>query len=47
MTAPTGTTGTKCDKCSRLMNGQWTRCTCPDGPTRQKIPEAWKRGSRT
>ena len=37
--------GTKCDRCSRLMNGQWTACTCPDGPSRQPVPKAWKRGA--
>lgn len=34
--------GAKCDKCSRLMNGQWTACTCPDGPTRQPLPTSWR-----
>lgn len=45
--APPASPGTKCDRCSRLYNGRWTRCTCPDGPVRVPIPKAWKRGSGT
>ena len=29
----------------RWVYGQWTACTCKDGPVRQPIPKAWKRGA--
>lgn len=39
--------GTKCDACATLIKsgerkGQWTACTCPDGPVRQPLPTSWR-----
>lgn len=38
---------TPADACATLIKsgerkGQWTACTCPDGPTRQPLPTSWR-----